>query len=210
MEQTKERKIMKMRSYGKTILYAVGFLFLAALAIAQAPATSKTVKPHDTASSQATGRDAASGQATGRKSGAINAADFKNTDRQLSGHVDQFPKASGAVAETPSGQSAALPSLNAKDSAHATESLEGALSSGTGKAAKTSSEASNAVYKENGTTGENPLYQGKDKTAATTSTGHETVEYKDGEDGTMRYRPGNNKTTKTRDKSKGTATPPSR
>ena len=58
---------MKMRSYGKTVIYAAAFLMLAVLAVAQAPATSKTAKPRDAASGQASGRDVQTGISTGRR-----------------------------------------------------------------------------------------------------------------------------------------------
>ncbi len=58
---------MKKGFYGKSFLYAAASLLLAALAVAQAPATSKTVKTRDAASGQASGREAQSGMSTGRR-----------------------------------------------------------------------------------------------------------------------------------------------
>ncbi len=53
------------------------------------------------------------------------------------------------------------------------------------------------MYKDNKSTGSNPLYESKEKQAAPNpGASHEIVEYKDGEDMTTRYRPGNNKTSK--------------
>jgi hypothetical protein len=134
-----------------------------------------------------TAREASSGMATGRKSGSVIVQDSESvtpardsgsalpTCRQASGdpHVDE----------------------NARTSAHATESLDAASKD----PAKLSQAQSNPMYKDGGSEGTNPLYQGKDRTAAPSSGGNgcrPVLEYKDGEDGTTHTRPGNHKPAK--------------
>jgi hypothetical protein len=134
-----------------------------------------------------TAREASSGMATGRKSGSVIVQDSESvtpardsgsalpTCRQASGdpHVDE----------------------NARTSAHATESLDAASKD----PAKLSQAQSNPMYKDGGSEGTNPLYQGKDRTAAPSSGGNGSrpvLEYKDGEDGTTHTRPGNHKPAK--------------
>jgi len=83
--------------------------------------------------------------------------------------------------------------LNSRNSAHASESLDG----GSKDAGKMSQAQSNPLYKDGGLQGTNPLYQGKDRTAAPpASSGSKPAEYKDGEDGTTHSRPGNHKPAK--------------
>ena len=134
-----------------------------------------------------TAREASSGMATGRKSGSVIVQDSESvtpardagsglpTGRQASGdpHVDE----------------------NARTSAHATESLDAASKD----AAKLSQVQSSPVYKDGGSQGTNPLYEGKDRTAAPPTSGNGTrpvLEYKDGEDGTTHTRPANHKPAK--------------
>jgi len=173
---------MSLGSFRTPVIAAVVTLMITPHGTAQAPADSKTAKPRDTSSGQASGREAASGMASGRKSGSVVAADFNHRDAHqdqpgnASGRQDQFPKASGAVAGQPQPQS------NARNSAHATESI---TESGKAVNNKLANAQSNPLYKDNGMSGENPLYESKDKTA-----------YKDGEDPVTRTRPGNNKTNK--------------
>jgi hypothetical protein len=210
---------MKMRTVGKTILYTAGFLVLAALAIAQAPATSKTVKPRDAASGQASGREASSGMASGRRQNKpLSAHEDPNVTPTNSEATDGAATASEAASQASGRKSGMVNAadfkkdLNAKSSGHATESLavsDGASSSDPEKSTKTS----NPLYQQSGNSGENPLFEPKDKTVTApkpNANAPETVEYKDGEDRNTRYRPGNNKTTKTADKNKGAATPPLR
>ena len=209
---------MKMHSFGKTVLYAAAFLMLAALAVAQAPATSKTVKPRDAASGQASGRDVQTGMSTGRRQYqpiSTREASAAPTNPDATNSVQTAREASSGMATGRKSGSVIAADFNydrnAKNSGHATEKLDVAPE-GTGEA-KPSTMSSNPMYKDNGNVGENPLYQGKDKTAAApkpSATGHDVVEYKDPEDATTRYRPGNNKTTKTTGKGNGTAPPPTR
>lgn len=74
-------------------------------------------------------------------------------------------------------------SLNARNSAHASEAVSGKML--------------NAQSADSGRTGVNPLYEAKDKTAAPPSGNANgskpVIEYKDGEDGTTHTRPGNHK-----------------
>jgi hypothetical protein len=190
---------MPIGSFKNPLIYAIATLMITPHGTAQSSAGSKAVKPRDASSGQASGRDAAtgmstgrreassgqasgreaaSGQASGRKSGSVVAADFNYRDAQsgqASGRQDQFPKASGAVADEPQVQS------NARNSAHATEALD-STTAGNNKAGNVQS---NPMYKDNGKSGQNPLYESKDKSA-----------YKDGEDPVTHTRPNNNKTNK--------------
>lgn len=139
-----------------------------------------------TAAQRSTGRDASSGHATGR--------------------VDQFPKASGATA-LPSGGHSTPSSAKSMGSAHATESLSASTPSSSAEDAK-GSKQSNPMYKENGNSGENPLFEQKDSVAPKPKSGASpSVQYKDPEDMTTRYRPGNDKTSKIVVKTDGSGAP---
>ena len=115
-----------------------------------------------------TAREAGSGMATGRKSGSVVYMDRDATDATA----------------------ASQPEANARNSAHATESLK--------SDSKLSNAQSNPLYKDSGMQGTNPMYQQKDKTAAPASSGAPATPqaYKDGEDGTSHTRPGNHKPSK--------------
>ena len=159
----------------------------------------------------ATARETGSGMATGRKSGSIIVLDRDSATGQASGREASSGMATGrrqyqpmvtareagsgmatgrredASAPAASGGSATQQAqMNARNSAHATESLSA------------DQKQSNPLYQGNGQQGTNPLNQSKDKTApkpnGTGSSAKPVVEYKDGEDQTTRYRPGNNKT----------------
>jgi hypothetical protein len=130
-----------------------------------------------------TAREASSGMATGRKSGSVIMQDRESvTPARETGSALPSGK---AVSGDPHVNE------NARNSAHATESLD----AGSKDAAKLSQVQSNPMYKDSGLQGTNPLYQGKDKTAAPPSGNGSkpVVEYKDGEDGTTHTRPGNHK-----------------
>jgi hypothetical protein len=130
-----------------------------------------------------TAREASSGMATGRKSGSVIMQDRESvTPARETGSALPTGK---AVSGDPHVNE------NARNSAHATESLD----AGSKDAAKLSQVQSNPMYKDSGLQGTNPLYQGKDKTAAPPSGNGSkpVVEYKDGEDGTTHTRPGNHK-----------------
>jgi len=126
-----------------------------------------------------------------------------------------------AVAQTPtppkknparqaSGGPAAPGAAKSMGSAHATESLSASTPSASAENAKDSKQ-SNPMYKENGNSGENPLFEGKDSVAPKPKSGASpTVQYKDPEDMTTRYRPGNNKTSRVVVKTDGSATPSQR
>lgn len=103
-------------------------------------------------------RETGTGMASGRKSGSIIVMNRESADA----------------------------SLNARNSAHATESVSG----------KMSSVQSNPMYKDSNNQGTNPLYESKDRTAASGggSSQKPIVEYKDGEVGTLHAQPGNHKT----------------
>jgi hypothetical protein len=128
-------------------------------------------------------REASSGMATGRKSGSVIAHDR-----------DSVTTARESGSGLPTGKAVSGDphvNENARNSAHATESLDAASKD----AAKLSEAHSNPMYKDNGLQGTNPLYQGKDKMSAPPSGNgpKPVVEYKDGEDGTTHTRPGNHK-----------------
>jgi hypothetical protein len=134
-----------------------------------------------------TAREASSGMATGRKSDSVILQDRESvTPARDSGSA------------LPTGRQVSSDphvSENARTSAHATESLDAASKD----AAKLSQAQSNPMYKDGGSQGTNPLYQGKDRTAAPPSSGNGSkpvVEYKDGEDATTHTRPGNHKPAK--------------
>lgn len=129
-------------------------------------------------------REASSGMATGRKSGSVIVLDNDSTTtaRETGSGMATGKIVSGDPHE----------SLNARNSAHATESLDASSKD----AAKLSQVNSNPLYKEGATQGTNPLFEGKDKNrtaAPNTNNGSKPVEYKDGEDGTTHTRPGNHK-----------------
>jgi len=131
-----------------------------------------------------TAREAISGMATGRKSGSVVAADFNSvtTARETGSGMATGKQVSGNPHEP----------LTERNSAHATESLD----ADSKRAANMSSAQSNPLYKDPGTAGSNPLYQGKDKVAAPSNNGTKPAEYKDGEDGTTHTRPANHKPSK--------------
>lgn len=139
---------MAIGAFRNPLIYAVATLMITPHGTAQAPADSKTAKPREASTGQASGREAATGMATGRI-----------TD-----------------------QAATQGSLNARNSAHATESVTDAAKAGSNKAGNVQS---NPLYQDDGKSGQNPLHQSKDKTA-----------YKDGEDPVTRSHSGNNKTSK--------------
>jgi hypothetical protein len=181
---------MKIRSYETGVICAIAFLLIGTAAFAQTTTSSKPASQTSSASA-----------ATGRKSGSVIAADRDassgmSTGRreantgQASGRQDQFPKASGAITEQPG----AGAQSNARNSAHAVESLSASQPAGSSDK-KLANAQSNPLYQPKGTAGENPLFEPKSKTAAKPgSAAPAPVEYKDGEDQTTRYRPGNNKT----------------
>ncbi|WP_109484927.1 hypothetical protein [Occallatibacter savannae] len=131
-----------------------------------------------------TAREAGSGLATGRKSGSVIAADYDamTAPRETGSGMATGKSISGDPHEY----------LNERNSAHAAESLD----VDSKHAGNMSSAQSNPMYKDPGTAGSNPLYQGKDKTAAPAGNGTKPAEYKDGEDGTTHTRPGNHKPSK--------------
>jgi hypothetical protein len=132
-----------------------------------------------------TARETSSGMATGRRSGSVIILDNDSvtTAREASSGMATGKAVSGDPHEY----------LDSRNSAHATESLDG----GSKDAGKMSKAQSNPLYKDGGMEGTNPLYQGKDKTAAPPSgNGSKPAEYKDGEDGTTHARPGNHKPAK--------------
>jgi hypothetical protein len=203
---------MKFRSYETGVLCAVAFLLIGSAAFAQTTTASKPASQTSSAgavsgrksgsviivdreassgtatqaSSVTTAREASSGMATGRREASTG---------QASGRQDQFPKASGAIADE-NGNMQAAP--NAKNSAHATESLATQSGSDQKHKAGMSGAQSNPLYQSSGTSGTNPLYEPKDRSTVKTG-GSGTpapVQYKDGEDGTTRTRPGSNKVNK--------------
>jgi hypothetical protein len=136
---------------------------------AQVPADSKTVKPREASTGQASGREAATGMATGRRESATG---------QASGREAASGMATGRITD----HAATQDSLNARNSAQATESVTDAAKTGSNKAGNVQS---NPLYKGDGKSGQNPLHESKDKTAC-----------KDGEDPVTRSHSGNNKTSK--------------
>ena len=73
---------MPIGSFRNPLIYAVATLMITPHGTAQAPAASKTVKPRETSSGQASGREAASGMATGRitdKEGAHDSLNARNS-----------------------------------------------------------------------------------------------------------------------------------
>jgi hypothetical protein len=136
-------------------------------------------QPSASESEVLTAREASSGMATGRKSGSVILQD-RDSDSAL--QTGKTVSGDPHVAE------------NARNSAHATESLDAASKD----AAKLSQAQSNPMYKDNNNQGSNPLYQEKGRTAAPPSGNGSkpVVEYKDGEDGTTHTRPGNHKPSK--------------
>jgi len=185
---------MQKRFVVASILSVAAMVLFAGGAMAQsAPAANKT-KPHEDSSKQP----------ADRKSGSVVAADFDHRTARETGSG----MATGRRQYQPLTTRESNGDQSARDSAHATESVDGASmgknelkQEAENKAAgqnKMSSAQNNPMYKDSGKSGANPLYEGKDKAAAAPAPkSHETVEYKDGEDMTTRYRPGNNKTTRT-------------
>lgn len=152
-------------------------------------------------------RETGSGMATGRKSGSVIVLDRESvTTARETGSGMATGRRSGSIVVTGSdddrkgaGASVGKPTLgdpheyaNARNSAHATESLDARSK----HAGNMSQAQSNPMYKDSGTQGTNPLYEPKDKkTSAPPSSGNgaQPVEYKDGEDGVSHTRPGNHK-----------------
>lgn len=185
---------MQRRYVSISILSAAAVVLLASTAVAQSAPAANKPKPHEDSNAQS----------TDRKSGSVVAADFDHkTAREAGSGV-----ATGRRQYQPFATRENNADQDARNSAHATESVDGApmgkneLTQESEYYAKNrgkmGSAQSNPMYKESKMGGTNPLYEGKDKTAAApVPKAHEVIEYKDGEDMTMRYRPGNNKTTKT-------------
>lgn len=96
---------MPVGAFRNPLIYAVATLMITPYGTSQAPSTSKTVKPREASSGHASGREASSGMATGRR---------EASSGQASGRQDQFPKASGAIADrtgdpqAPKGKAATL------------------------------------------------------------------------------------------------------
>ncbi len=184
---------MKIRSYETGVLCAVAFLLVGSAAFAQTTTPSKT-KPQTssagTASDRKSGsvivldREASSGMASGRR---------EASSGQASGRQDQFPKASGAIADQ--GADGPQAQFNARNSAHATESVAAQSGSDQKHKGSLAGAQSNPLYQSTGNSGTNPLYESKDKSALRTNGNAAPApqQYKDGEDGTTRTRPGNNK-----------------
>jgi len=149
-------------------------------------APESTTAPAAADSGVTTARETSSGMATGRKSGSVIMHDRESETAagEASSGMATGKNVSGDPHE----------SLNARNSAHATESLDAASKD----AAKMSHVQSNPLYKGSGMEGTNPLYEGKSRTAAPPSGNGSkpVVEYKDGEDGTTHTRPGNHKPAK--------------
>lgn len=135
---------------------------------------------------QASGREASSGMATGRRQ---HEPVLLESDKSLGSAASSRETSSGMATGRRQYQPVVI--SNDKSSAHATESLAAPAQADTTEMQNASK---NPMYKDNKSTGSNPLYESKDKLAAPGSS-HDTVEYKDSEDMTTRYRPGNNKTS---------------
>jgi hypothetical protein len=127
-------------------------------------------------------RETGTGMATGRKSGSVIVLDREsvNAGREAGSGMATGKRVSGDPHEY----------LQPHTSAHEAVSLDGASKD----PGKMSEAQSNPLYKDGGTKGSNPLYEGKDRTAAPpSSNGSKPADYKDGEDGIAHTRPGNHK-----------------
>jgi stringent starvation protein B len=179
----------------KIVFHVVAVVVLAAVvAAAQSPEPKqKRTQTSDAQSEKASGvpaskaaalsaRESGSGMATGRKSGSVIAADRESvtTARETGSGMATGKRVSGDPHEY----------LEPHTSAHEAVSLDG----GSKDAGKMSEAQSNPLYKDGGSKGSNPLYEGKDRTAPPPSgTGLKPADYKDGEDGTTHTRPANPK-----------------
>jgi len=133
-----------------------------------------------------TARETSSGMATGRRSGSVIILDNDSatTARETGSGMATGKHVSGDPHEYV---------VESSNSAHAAVSLDAASKD----AAKLEKTQSNPLYKDGGTKGSNPLYEGKERTAAPSgNNGSKPVEYKDGEDGTTHTRPANHKPAK--------------
>jgi hypothetical protein len=172
---------MKIRLYETGVLCAVAFLLIGSAAFAQTTTPSKTKSQTSSA-----------GTASDRKSGSVIVLDREASSGQASGRQDQFPKASGAIADQ--GAEGPQAQLIARNSAHATESVAAQSGSDQKHNGSMAGAQSNPLYQPTGNSGANPLYESKDKSALRTNGNAAPApqQYKDGEDGTTRTRPGNN------------------
>lgn len=156
--------------------YEVAVLCAGAYLLFGALGFGQTQQTQKKTSTSTEAREAQSGMASGRREAQSGQAVGKAT---VTGEVQPAGKSLGSAH--------AVESLDSKPTQQNEEKMNGAQS--------------NPMYKDSGTKGENPLYEGKDKIAAPTAgASHDVVEYKDPEDMTTRYRPGNNKTTRATDK----------
>jgi hypothetical protein len=181
----------------RIVFHVVAVILLAAV-VAAAQSPKDKSKPAQTAETQkeaggpsaseaavVSARETSSGMATGRKSGSVVAADRAavTTARETGSGMATGKRVSGDPHEY----------VEPRNSAHATVSLDGDSKD----PARSSDVQLNPLYKDGGTKGSNPLYEGKDRTAAPASNnGSKPAEYKDGEDGITHTRPGNHKPAK--------------
>jgi hypothetical protein len=155
---------MAINSLRNPVICAVVTLMITPHGTSQSADAAKTTKPREASSGTASGRDTTTGHASGRQ--------------------DQFPKASGAAVGQPSA------SANARNSAHAVETLSAAEPAGDAKGGL----QTNPLFESNSKSGENALHKAKDKsTPKSSANGKDVVTYKDPEDQTTRSHSGDNK-----------------
>lgn len=177
----------------RTVFYCTAVvILLASVALAQSPTkprTADTAQPSSSQdqkpkSTQPSAREASSGMATGRKSGSIIVVDRDQASGKASGREISSGMATGRRQHEPvTADVPPQPAENARNSAHATESLS---------TDKMANAHTNPMYQDKGQAGTNPLYESKDKVVTPPSSGSTpapVVEYKDGEDATTHTRP---------------------